>query len=82
LQIPQGEALGEALFAEDILGKRALLLLAVAREVASWRYHQKRANGRLTPTLSPSEGERENAAAGGNAKMHTGHEDTKSFNKE
>jgi len=36
---------------------------------ASWRYHQKRANGPLSPTLSPSEGEREKAACGGTVKM-------------
>src|SRR5437868_1591361 len=36
---------------------------------ASWRYHQERANGPLSPTLSPSEGERENVWSGGTVKM-------------
>jgi hypothetical protein len=36
---------------------------------ASWWHHQRRANGPLTPTVSPSEGERENAGTGGSAKM-------------
>jgi predicted dehydrogenase len=38
-------------------------------EGASWRYHQKRANGPHSPTLSPSEGVWENVLSGGSVKM-------------